>query len=91
MGQRYVHYTERDNGTRVLYAHNQCLSQILMSEYLHLQNQNTVRHGEYKNVWAIAFIIFENDELKTKRQLKTVSLHQLYLHFPPYLPYQWRR
>ena len=25
MGQRCVHYTERDNGTRVLYAPNQCL------------------------------------------------------------------
>ena len=24
MGQRCVHYTERDNGTRVLYAPNQC-------------------------------------------------------------------
>ena len=25
MGQRCVHYTERDNGTRVLYAPNQCV------------------------------------------------------------------
>ena len=24
MGQRCVHYTERDNGTRVLYAPNEC-------------------------------------------------------------------
>ena len=24
MGQRCVHYTKRDNGTRVLYAPNQC-------------------------------------------------------------------
>ena len=31
-----------------------------MSEYLHLQNQNTVRHDEYKNVSAIASIIFKH-------------------------------
>ena len=29
MGQRCVHYTERDNGTRVLYAPNQCLQALI--------------------------------------------------------------
>ena len=34
MGQRCVHYTERDNGTRVLYAPNQC-------QLLHITPEHT--------------------------------------------------
>ena len=41
MGQRCVHCTERDNGTRVLYAPNQC---DFLFAFLGDRENNTIFH-----------------------------------------------
>ena len=47
MGQRCVHYTERDNGTRVLYAPNQWLLVISMSTRSHDKTVETADNRVY--------------------------------------------
>ena len=47
MGQRCVHYTERDNGTRVLYAPNQWWQLCSKMFYLFLRSIEMFTFSEY--------------------------------------------
>ena len=55
MGQRCVHYTERDNGTRVLYAPNQWLLVISMSTRSHDKTVETADNPVYDVLFFFSF------------------------------------
>ena len=58
MGQRCVHYTERDNGTRVLYAPNQWLLVISMSTRSHDKTVETADNPVYDVLFFFFFLFF---------------------------------